>query len=109
MLVVSSTDVQLATSPVAATNLIFGETMCSGFETDQGLIIHRTSCPRAVDLMSNYGNRIVRAKWNDQLELVGRRVRSASDRVASSTTLRASSAPALKVNMRSISSTLTMA
>ncbi len=75
-----------------------------GFETDQGLIIHRTSCPRAVDLMSNYGNRIVRAKWNDQSELaflVGIRIKG-SDRVGLVNDVTRIISTSLKVNMRSI-------
>ena len=75
-----------------------------GFETDQGLIIHRTSCPRAVDLMSNYGNRIVRAKWTDQSELaflVGIRLKG-SDRVGLVNDVTRIISTSLKVNMRSI-------
>ncbi len=75
-----------------------------GFETDQGLIIHRTSCPRAVDLMSNYGNRIVRAKWTEQLELAflaGIRFKG-SDRVGIVNDITRIISNSLKVNMRSI-------
>jgi GTP pyrophosphokinase len=75
-----------------------------GFETDQGIIIHRTSCPRAVDLMSNYGNRIIRAKWTDQSELAflaGLRIKG-SDRVGLVNDVTRIISNALKVNMRSI-------
>ncbi|OGX87104.1 RelA/SpoT family protein [Hymenobacter glacialis] len=75
-----------------------------GFETDQGLIIHRTNCPQAVDLMSNYGNRIVRAKWTDQLELAflaGIRLKG-SDRVGIVNDVTRIISTSLKVNMRSI-------
>jgi guanosine-3',5'-bis(diphosphate) 3'-pyrophosphohydrolase len=75
-----------------------------GFETETGLIIHRTSCHRAVDLMSNYGNRIVRAKWTDQLELAflaGIRFKG-SDRVGIVNDITRIISTALKVNMRSI-------
>ncbi|NML66773.1 bifunctional (p)ppGpp synthetase/guanosine-3',5'-bis(diphosphate) 3'-pyrophosphohydrolase [Hymenobacter sp. RP-2-7] len=75
-----------------------------GFETETGLIIHRTSCHRAVDLMSNYGNRIVRAKWTDQLELAflaGVRLKG-SDRVGLVNDVTRIISTALKVNMRSI-------
>ncbi len=35
-----------------------------GFINDTGLIqIHRTNCPGAIDLMSKFGKRIVKAKW----------------------------------------------
>ena len=75
-----------------------------GFETETGLIIHRTSCHRAVDLMSNYGNRIVRAKWTAQLELAflaGVRLKG-SDRVGLVNDVTRIISTALKVNMRSI-------
>jgi guanosine-3',5'-bis(diphosphate) 3'-pyrophosphohydrolase len=75
-----------------------------GFETETGLIIHRTSCPRAVDLMSNYGNRIVRAKWTEQLELAflaGIRLKG-SDRVGIVNDVTRIISTSLKVNMRSI-------
>ena len=75
-----------------------------GFETETGLIIHRTSCPRAVELMSNHGNRIVRAKWTDQLELAflaGIRLKG-SDRVGIVNDVTRIISTSLKVNMRSI-------
>ncbi|WP_426061861.1 RelA/SpoT family protein [Hymenobacter sp. B1770] len=75
-----------------------------GFETDTGIIIHRTSCPRAVDLMSNYGNRIVRAKWTEQLELAflaGIRIKG-TDRVGLVNDVTRIISTSLKVNMRAI-------
>ncbi|TYZ06029.1 bifunctional (p)ppGpp synthetase/guanosine-3',5'-bis(diphosphate) 3'-pyrophosphohydrolase [Hymenobacter lutimineralis] len=75
-----------------------------GFETENGIVIHRTSCPKGVDLMSNYGNRIVRAKWTDQLELAflaGLRIKG-SDRVGLVNDVTRIISNALKVNMRSI-------
>jgi len=75
-----------------------------GFETEKGIIIHRTSCPKAVKMMSNYGNRIVRAKWTDQLELAflaGIRIKG-SDRVGLVNNVTRIISNSLKVNMRSI-------
>jgi guanosine-3',5'-bis(diphosphate) 3'-pyrophosphohydrolase len=41
-----------------------------GFVTiNEGIKIHRTSCPNAAQLMANYGYRIIKAKWNKQKEL----------------------------------------
>lgn len=41
-----------------------------GFVTvGEGIKIHRTNCPNATKLMSNYGYRIVKARWNSQKEL----------------------------------------
>lgn len=75
-----------------------------GFETDEGIVIHRTSCPQAVQMMSNYGNRIVRAKWTEQLELAflaGIRIKGA-DRVGLVNDVTRIISTSLKVNMRSI-------
>jgi GTP diphosphokinase / guanosine-3',5'-bis(diphosphate) 3'-diphosphatase len=76
-----------------------------GFETEKdGIRIHRTNCPKAVELMSNYGNRIVKAKWTDQYELVflaGIRIKG-TDRVGLVNDLTKIISNSLKVNMRSI-------
>lgn len=41
-----------------------------GFVTvGEGIKIHRTNCPNAAKLMSSYGYRIVKARWNSQKEL----------------------------------------
>lgn len=40
-----------------------------GFVTiNEGIKIHRTTCPNAVELMSNYGYRIIKATWDGQKE-----------------------------------------
>ncbi|NVO86669.1 RelA/SpoT family protein [Hymenobacter terrestris] len=75
-----------------------------GFETGEGIDIHRTSCPKAVQMMSNFGNRIVRAKWTEQLELAflaGIRIKGA-DRVGLVNDVTRIISTSLKVNMRSI-------
>jgi len=36
------------------------------FKTDKGIDIHRTSCPKALRLMSSFGSSIIQAKWADQ-------------------------------------------
>jgi guanosine-3',5'-bis(diphosphate) 3'-pyrophosphohydrolase len=41
-----------------------------GFVTvNEGIKIHRSNCPNAVELMSHYGYRIIKAKWYDQQDL----------------------------------------
>ncbi|NEM99736.1 RelA/SpoT family protein [Pontibacter burrus] len=76
-----------------------------GFETgDDDIEIHRTNCLRAIELMSNYGNRIVRAKWTDQKELAflaGIRIKG-TDRVGLVNDLTRIISNSLRVNMRSI-------
>ena len=76
-----------------------------GFVTvSEGIKIHRTNCPNAAKLMSNYGYRIVKAKWDSQKELAfltGLRIRGIDDvgLINSITTVISSD---FKVNMRSI-------
>lgn len=36
-----------------------------GFNTDQGVVIHRTACPKALQLMSSFGSQIIQARWAD--------------------------------------------
>ncbi|MFD1186109.1 RelA/SpoT family protein [Pontibacter rugosus] len=76
-----------------------------GFQTEEdGIKIHRTNCKRAMELMSNYGNRIVRAKWTEQKELaflVGIHIKG-TDRVGLVNDLTKIISTSLKVNMRSI-------
>jgi GTP pyrophosphokinase len=76
-----------------------------GFVTiNDGVKIHRTNCPNAVELMSNYGYRIVKAKWTSQMELaflVSLRLQG-TDRVGIVSDITKIISSDLKVNMRSI-------
>lgn len=77
-----------------------------GFVTvDEGIKIHRTSCPNAVELMSNYGYRIIKAKWTNQKELAflaGLRI-TGTDRMGLVQDVTRVISNDLRVNMRSIS------
>lgn len=76
-----------------------------GFVTvNEGIKIHRTNCPNAMELMSNYGYRIVKAKWTSSEELAflaGLRI-TGTDRVGMINDLTKVISTELKVNMRSI-------
>ncbi|GHA73299.1 RelA/SpoT family protein [Pontibacter akesuensis] len=76
-----------------------------GFQTEEdGIQIHRTNCKRGIELMSNYGNRIIKAKWTEQMELaflVGIHIKG-TDRVGLVNDLTKVISTSLKVNMRSI-------
>ena len=37
--------------------------------TGKGLTIHRTNCPNATKLLSNYGHRVVKTKWAKNKEI----------------------------------------
>jgi GTP pyrophosphokinase len=103
MLVIGQTTDQIRHTIATCCNPIPGDDVF-GFETDQGIVIHRTSCPKATTLMSSFGNRIVRAKWTEQLELAflaGIRIKG-SDRVGLVNDVTKIISNSLKVNMRSI-------
>jgi len=76
-----------------------------GFVTvSEGIKIHRTNCPNAVELMSQYGYRIVKAKWTSQKELAfltGLKIVGA-DRVGIVNDVTKVISTQLKVNIRSI-------
>jgi GTP pyrophosphokinase len=77
-----------------------------GFVTvDEGIKIHKTNCPNAIDLMSNYAYRIVKARWTSQQQLAfmaGIRVNGIDD-VGIVNNITRIISNELNVNMRSIS------
>lgn len=76
-----------------------------GFVTvSDGIKIHRTTCPNATELMSNYGYRIIKAKWTSKQEiafLAGIRV-VGTDRMGMIKDISELISNDLKVNMRSM-------
>jgi len=50
-------------------NPIPGDDVFGFITVSDGIKIHRTNCPNAAKLMSNYGYRIVKARWTNQQEL----------------------------------------
>jgi GTP diphosphokinase / guanosine-3',5'-bis(diphosphate) 3'-diphosphatase len=76
-----------------------------GFVTvNEGIKIHRTSCPNALELLSNHGNRVIKARWTSQQEiafLAGLKI-VGTDRVGLISDLTKVISNELKVNMRSI-------
>ena len=76
-----------------------------GFVTvTEGVKIHRTNCPNAIELMSNYGYRVIKAKWASQqsfsflseIKVVG------IDRMGMINDITEKISNNLKVNMKSI-------
>ena len=76
-----------------------------GFVTvNEGIKIHRTTCLNAAELMSNYGYRVIKAKWTSQKEiafLAGLKI-IGTDRVGLISDITKIISTELKVNMRSI-------
>ncbi len=85
-------------------NPIPGDDVFGFITVNEGIKIHRTNCPNATKLMSNYGYRIVKAKWTSQKELAfltGLQITGFDDMglINNLTTVISSD---FKVNMRSI-------
>lgn len=76
-----------------------------GFVTvNEGIKVHRTSCPNSIELLSNYGYRVVKAKWASQKEvafLAGLKI-IGTDRVGLVNDVTNVISSELKVNMRSL-------
>ncbi|MBD3627505.1 bifunctional (p)ppGpp synthetase/guanosine-3',5'-bis(diphosphate) 3'-pyrophosphohydrolase [Cyclobacterium sp.] len=76
-----------------------------GFVTvNEGIKIHRTACPNALELLSNHGNRVIKARWTSQQQiafLAGLKI-VGTDRVGLISDLTKVISNELKVNMRSI-------
>lgn len=109
----SNTDILLIGDDMDVLDYKFGK-CCSpipgddvfGFVTvNEGIKIHRTTCPNAPKLLSNHGNRIVKAKWQSEQQnafLAGLRI-IGTDRVGLMRDVTDIISGELKVNMRSIS------
>lgn len=50
-------------------NPIPGDDVFGFVSTGKGMMIHRTSCPNAPQLMANYGHRVVKTKWVKNKEI----------------------------------------
>lgn len=64
-------------------NPISGDDVFGFVTINEGIKIHRTTCPNAAELMSKHGNRIIKAKWESQKDeafLAGLRI-TGTDRV----------------------------
>lgn len=76
-----------------------------GFVTiNEGIKIHRTTCPNAPELMSKHGNRIIKAKWRSQKEeafLAGLRI-TGTDRVGLVNDVTRIISNELHINMRGL-------
>ncbi len=50
-------------------NPIPGDDVFGFIAINEGIKIHKTNCPNATQLMSNYGYRIIKTRWNKQHEI----------------------------------------
>jgi len=77
-----------------------------GFVTiNEGIKVHRTTCPNAIELMSRHGHRVIKAKWTSQKKvafLAGIKI-VGTDRIGLINDVTTIISNELKVNMRSVS------
>ncbi|WP_420318025.1 RelA/SpoT family protein [Ekhidna sp.] len=86
-------------------NPIAGDDVFGFVTVNDGIKIHRTTCPNAAELLSNYGYRIIKAKWASSrkhsfeatLSIIG------TDRMGLVSDVSNIISEELKVNMRSLS------
>ncbi|UII27062.1 bifunctional (p)ppGpp synthetase/guanosine-3',5'-bis(diphosphate) 3'-pyrophosphohydrolase [Fulvivirga maritima] len=86
-------------------NPIPGDNVFGFVTVNEGIKIHRTTCPNAPELLANHGHRVVKAKWTSQhassflagLKIIG------TDRVGLINDVSSIISDELKVNMRSMS------
>lgn len=86
-------------------NPIPGDEVFGFITVNEGIKIHRTTCPNAIELMSNYGYRIIKAKWNNQKDhafLAGLKI-TGTDRVGVASQITKIISNDLKVNIRTLS------
>ncbi|MFT5884579.1 MAG: guanosine-3',5'-bis(diphosphate) 3'-pyrophosphohydrolase [Arcticibacterium sp.] len=49
-------------------NPIPGDAVFGFLTVNEGIKVHRTSCPNSQQLLSHYGNRVIKAQWSSQVE-----------------------------------------
>jgi GTP pyrophosphokinase len=86
-------------------NPISGDDVFGFITINEGIKIHRVNCPNAVQLMSNYGYRIVKARWKSRelIEFLAGVYFSGIDDVGLVNKITTVISKELNINMRSIS------
>lgn len=85
-------------------NPIPGDAVFGFVTVSEGIKIHRTTCPNAAELLSNYGYRVIKAKWtssHDQAFVAGVKV-IGTDRIGMINDISNVISSELNVNMRSL-------
>lgn len=85
-------------------NPIAGDDVFGFVTINEGIKIHRTTCPNAAELMSKHGNRIIKAKWEsnkDEAFLAGLYI-SGTDRVGLINDVTRIISNELHINMRGL-------
>ncbi len=86
-------------------NPIPGDDVFGFLTINDGIKIHRSNCPNATELLSNYGYRVISARWTSRQEagfLTGLKIEG-TDRIGIVSDVSAIISSELKVNIRSLS------
>jgi len=81
-----------------------GDNIIGIIEPDLGIILHRTNCPKAMGMMSSFGNRIIKAKWTekDDITFLSAIRITGEDRIGMMNNLIKVISMNMKINIRSI-------
>lgn len=69
LLIFGESSDQIAYSFAKCCNPIPGDDVLGFITATNGLKIHKTNCPNAIQLMANHGHRIVKTKWTQEHEI----------------------------------------
>jgi GTP pyrophosphokinase len=67
--VILGEEIELPYTFAKCCNPIPGDDIFGFITVGEGVKIHRTNCPNAIGLMSNYGYRLIKAKWANQINI----------------------------------------
>lgn len=67
--VILGEEIELPYTFAKCCNPIPGDEIFGFITVGEGVKIHRTNCPNAIGLMSNYGYRLIKAKWANQADI----------------------------------------
>ncbi len=104
-LLIGENDDRIAYTLAPCCNPIPGDEVFGFVTVSDGIKIHKTNCPNAVSLLSNYAYRVIKARWTkteDLAFLVGLRVTGFDD-VGIVNKITRTISNQMKVNMRSLS------
>lgn len=104
-LLIGENDDRIAYTLAPCCNPIPGDEVFGFVTISDGIKIHKTNCPNAVSLLSNYAYRVIKARWTkteDLAFLVGLRVTGFDD-VGIVNKITRTISNQMKVNMRSLS------
>ncbi|MDR6560492.1 MULTISPECIES: bifunctional (p)ppGpp synthetase/guanosine-3',5'-bis(diphosphate) 3'-pyrophosphohydrolase [unclassified Arcicella] len=86
-------------------NPIAGDTVFGFVTINEGIKIHRTSCPNATELLSRHGDRVIKALWTSQVKMsfVAQLIIKGTDRMGLMNDVTRVISQELKVNIQNLS------